>query len=201
MKTKYFIAIVIMLLMSTKSYSQKEYVSGYIISEDNDTIQGFLKDRKLDPNEKIYKKIKFKSEKRSRRRYGPNDIQGYKIGEDEFVSMWFNQSAEIFKFQIESVPSKGEKIFIKRIAKGYLSYYHIEFIDDSGLGSTGYFKRETEAKMIFVRTGLFGLNKKRLLTYFNDCPPLQNKIQDKIFTDPYEIIKFYNEWYEKEKLK
>jgi hypothetical protein len=183
--------------MSKKGYSQNEYINGYIISQDYDTIQGLIKDRKPEPFAKIYKKIKFKPKKSRRRRYGPDDIQGYKIGEDEFVSMWFSESAEYFKYKTESAPGKGEKHFFKVKAKGYLSYYHLESIDDSGLNNRGFFKRVNEEAMVSVRTGLFGLNKKRLNTYFNDCPTLQNKILDKTIKDPYEIVSFYNEWYEK----
>ena len=183
--------------MSPLVYSQNEYTNGYIISAENDTIQGFIKDRKPGPFEKIYKKIKFKSKKTHRRRYGPYDILGYKIGQDEFVSMWFSESAEYFKYRVESVPKKGEKIFIKRKVKGYLSYYQLESIDDSGLNNRGLFKRENEEELVNVRTGIFGLNRKRLNSYFNDCATLQNKIQDKTFTDPYEIVHFYNSWYEK----
>ena len=199
MKIKHFITIIIVIFMGTKGYSQDKYINGYIISEDNDTIQGLIKDRKPEPFEKIYKKIKFKSKKSRRRRYGPHDILGYKIGQDEFVSMWFNESAVYFKYRAESVPNKGEKQFIKLKAKGYLSYYHIESIDDSGLNNRGFFKRENEEALVFVRTGLFGLNRKRLILYFNDCVSLQNKIIDKSIKDPYEIVNFYNEWYEKEK--
>lgn len=199
MKIKYFITILIVFFMSMMGYSQNEYISGYIISEASDTIQGLIKDRKPEPFGKIYKKIKFKSKKSRRRRYGPNDIQGYKIGQEEFVSMWFSESAEFFKYKTESVPGKGEKHFFKLKARGYLSYYHLESIDDSGLNNRGFFKRESEEAMVSVRTGLFGLNKKRLNTYFNDCPTLQNEIQDKIITDPYEIVNFYNEWYKKAK--
>jgi len=199
MKSNHFLTICIVLFMSMKGYSQNEYISGYIISENNDTIQGLLKDRKPEPFGKIYKKIKFKSKKSRRRKYGPSDIQGYKIGQDEFVSLWFSESAEFFKYKTESVPGKGEKHFFKLKARGFLSYYHLEYLDDSGLNNRGFFKRENEEAMVSVRTGLFGLNKKRLKTYFNDCPTLQNKIQDKIITDPYEIFNFYNEWYEKAK--
>lgn len=199
MKIKYFITIIIVLFMSRKGYSQNEYINGYIISQENDTIQGLIKDRKPEPFAKIYKKIKFKSKKSRRWRYGPSDIQGYKIGQDEFVSMWFSESAEYFKYKTESNPGKGEKHFFKVKAKGYLSYYHLEYIDESGLNNRGFFKRENEEAMVSVRTGLFGLNKKRLKTYFNDCPTLQNKIQDKIIADPYEIVNFYNECYEKAK--
>ena len=35
------------------------------------------------------------------------------------------------------------------------------------------------------------------LIIFSDCPELQNKIQSKTFTNPYEIIVFYNDWVEK----
>jgi hypothetical protein len=200
MKIKHFITICIVLFLSTKVRSQEKFIIGYIISEDIDTIQGLIKDRKPEPFEKIFKKIKFKSKKSRRRRYGPNDILGYKIGQEEFVSMWFSESAVYFKYKVESVPNKGEKIFIKLKAKGYLSYYHLEYIDDSGLNNRGFFKRDDEDAMVFVRTGLFGLNRKRLNTYFNDCPTLQNKIQDKTITDPYDIVNFYNQWYDKTKL-
>jgi len=95
----------------------------------------------------------------------------------------------------ESSPNTGEKQFLKLIVKGYLSYYHSEYYNEDGnLDYTTYFKRKNETQLVFVRSGIFGLNKKQLANYFSDCPELQNKILDKTIKRPYEVIAFYNDW-------
>ena len=40
-------------------FSQKDYQKGYIVSNEGDTIQGFVKDRKEGAFGKLYKKIYF----------------------------------------------------------------------------------------------------------------------------------------------
>ena len=53
--------------------------------------------------------------------------------------------------------------------------------------------------MVYVRTGLFGLNKKRLISYFNDCKDLQQLIANKTLTSPYDVLRYYNDWHENKK--
>jgi len=195
------ILIVFLSYFSLTSFSQKHFVKGYVITTQNDTLFGFLKDRK-NPNNflrmstDLYKKIKFKDENGHKYKYAPTNLNGYKIGNYEFASVWIpdNVAGTIFG-NFGNSYNNIEKKFAKIIVKGYLSYYHYEYVDENGLNYTEYFKRENEYEVTFVRTGIFGLNKKALSRYFSDCPELVEMINSKKIKRPTEITNFYNNWY------
>jgi hypothetical protein len=42
--------------------------------------------------------------------------------------------------------------------------------------------------------GVFGLRRKRLSSFFSDCPELVKKIQSKEFKYVFEVVDFYNDW-------
>ena len=195
MRIKYLFTFIIFLcFISCNAFSQNGYLKGYVITNENDTLYGSLKDRKSEPFEKLYKKIRFKS-KKGRRQFSAYDIQAYKRGQDEFVSMWFNEDIFLFKSPVQSNSGRGKKQFFKLVLKGCLSYYHLEYIDEYGIDYKGFFKRDNETEMVHVRTSILGLNRKRLISYFCNCPPLQEKILNKTFNKPLELVEFYNEWY------
>jgi len=190
--------IFIFLFFNSFSYSNNEFEEGYIVTNDRDTIFGMIKDRKLGTFNKLYSKIIFKNEKGKKRKYGPADILAYKIGYDEFVSLWYLEGYYFFDLNIRSNENKGEKRFFKHIMKGPLNYFYLEYVEENGvIDHSGYYKRENEDLMLFVRTGIFGLNRKQLASYFKDCKPLQKKILDKTFSNPYEIVNYYNDWFVK----
>jgi hypothetical protein len=183
------------LLFTILIYAQKDYELGYIIKNDNDTLRGLVKDRKPPPFGKLYKKVYFKK-KHKRRKYSPGQIIGYKQGSREFESMWIDISNHLFNEKYTSIPNYGEKEFLKVVEKGYLTYYHREFEDSESdyIDEIGLFKRADENSLIRVTQGIFGLKKKKLKLYFNDCPELVKKIENKEFKSPIEIVRFYNSW-------
>jgi len=193
--TQVFILFIAFFLISLQIYSNNGFEDGYIITNATDTLYGQIKDRKLGTFSKLYTKIIFKNKKGRKKKYGAKDIIAYKRGGDEFVSLWFLENPYFFDLRATSVEGKGKILFFKHIMKGQLNYFYHEYVEENGIiDQSGYFKKEDDAEMIFVRTGLFGLNKKQLTSYFKDCPALQNKIMNKTFTKPYEIVNYYNNW-------
>lgn len=192
----------IFLFCSVLTFGQKNYVDGYVILNNHDTLYGKIKDRKIGGYPKLYPKIKFKSQDGKTKSYSPEHILGYKSGTSVFESLWFKDVGPLINPEGISQTGVGEKQFFKLVVKGYLSLYYLEYVNaDGNWDYTPYFKRENESTMVFVRYGLLGLNKKQLIAYFKDCPTLQTKIKTKAFTNPYEIIVFYNYWYSKQQLK
>ncbi|MCD6596143.1 MAG: hypothetical protein J7L04_00545 [Bacteroidales bacterium] len=186
------------LLLPVLVSGQKDYQTGYIITTRNDTLTGKVKDRKPPPFSKLYKKIRFKRNRLLKRKYGPQQIIAYKQGNNQFESLWIDVSQNIFKEIYTSVPDLGEKSFMKVIVKGYLTYYHWEFQDYESdyIDEISLFKRTNESSLARVTQGIFGLKKKRLAEYFQDCPELINKIEKGELTNPVEIAIFYNNWKE-----
>lgn len=187
------ILLIIFILFSISTHAQKGYEKGYVITNQNDTLVGLVKDRKQFPFGKLYKKVYFKN-KHKKKKYTPNQIKGYKQGSRKFESMWIDVSSHLINEKYSSVTNQGEKEFLKVIEKGYLTYYHREFeYDDSDyIDHIGLFKRENENHLVRVNQGAFGLRKKSLATYFHDCPELVNKIKNNELKTAIEITKFYN---------
>lgn len=192
------ILIFAFLILPFLSFGQKDYQSGYIITNKNDTLTGQVKDRKLPPFGKLYKKIRFKGNITIRRKYGAHQIAGYRQGDNQFESLWIDVSHDIFREKYTSIPNSGEKCFLKVILRGYLTYYHWEFQDPESeyIDKISLYKKKDEPSLVKVTQGVFGLKKKRLAEYFQDCPGLVNKIESGELKDPVEIAKFYNKWKE-----
>jgi len=188
--------IFVLFILPLSVFGQKDYQSGYIITNKNDTITGRLKDRKPPPFGKLYKKVRFKNKNIFARKYSPYKIRGYKQGDNQFESLWVEESNFFFREKYTSIPNAGDKVFLKVIVKGYLTYYHWEYEDGESdyVWSKDLFKRQDENSLIKVTQGVFGLKKKNLAEYFRDCPELVYKIENKEFKDPIEIASFYNEW-------
>lgn len=185
----------IFLIIPFFIFAQKDYQTGYIVTNNNDTIVGFVKDRKQPPFGKLYKKIYFKK-KHKKKKYSPNQILAYKQGDNLFESLWFQDNTYPFQGTYSGKPNYGSKAFLKVIVKGYLTYYHWEFEDPESdyIDFIGFFKRKNEDSFARVDQGIFGLKKKSLVKYFQDCPELVSKIESGGIKNPIEIVNFYNLW-------
>jgi len=178
-------------------FAQKDFHSGYIVTNENDTIIGFIKDRKEPPFGKLYDKVVFKKG-RKKKKYGPNDIIAYRRGNDQYESLWIQDNTYPFQGKYLSSPNYGSKSFLKVIVKGYLTYYHWEFEDSESdyIDTIGFYKREDEDFFARASQGIFGLKKKSLAKYFQDYPDLVSKIEYGEIKDPVEIVRIYNLWVE-----
>ncbi len=175
--------------------SQKDYDTGYIITNRNDTIIGFVKERKQPPFGKLFKKVYFKNND-EKRKYSPKQILGYKQGNREFESIWLDISGHLIEENYISKPNFGAKLFLKVDLRGYLTLYQMEIEDPESdyIDQIPLFKRKDENYLLRVTQGMFGLKKKKLKKYFKDNPELVNKIEKNELKTPIEIANFYNTW-------
>jgi hypothetical protein len=190
-----FSLLLFFLISYFLGYAQKDFQNGYIITNENDTLIGLVKDRKEPPFGKLYNKIVFKKGHK-KKKYGPNDISAYRKGNEQFEILWFQDNSYPFQGEYLSSPNYGNKSFFKVIVRGYLSYYHWEFEDAESdyIDVIDFYKREDEDFFARVSQGIFGLKKKSLGKYFNDYPELASKIEYGEIKNPVEIVKKYNLW-------
>lgn len=176
-------------------FAQKDFETGYIITNNKDTITGFVKDRKSFPFGKLYKKIYFKNAN-SKRKYSPLQILGYRQGDREFESLWLDISSNLIDETYISEKGLGEKQFLKVDQRGFLTLYQREITDSESdyIDQIPLFKRANENYLQRVTQGMFGLKVKKLQVYFKDCPQLLKKIENQELKTPYEIALFYNKW-------
>lgn len=188
------LSILILVLIPTICWSQSGYESGYIVTLQNDTIYGMVKDRDLGMFHQLYRKIKFKPEKGRKKRYSAYNVLAYRVGHNEFISIWIHSIRDMALVQrYTSRPGLGTKQFVKVIYRGKLNYYHWEYVDgeEDVIEWVPLFQRDKSEDMVRVTQGIFGLKKKRLAEYFRDCPTLINEIQAGNLKDPIEIIQYF----------
>ena len=184
------------VLTASVHAQKKGYSRGFMITLQGDTLQGFIKDRSSGPFMELYAKIRFKSKKpRRKRRFGPDDIQGYGYHDQYFESVPLQEEASFFKFKYET-NDNSERVFLKVIEKNqYLTYYHWEYVhdDNSYLDYVPLFYLHEKNEMARVTQGILGLKRKRLAAYFEDCPELVRGIKKKELNTALEVFKFYSD--------
>ncbi|HMP99415.1 MAG TPA: hypothetical protein PKC24_06505 [Cyclobacteriaceae bacterium] len=182
------------VLTSLTAHAQNGFQEGYIITNNGDTINGFIKDRREGSFADLYKQVRFKGKGMFTKKYSAHQISGYKRGNDIFESHWFEQDRRLLKENYYSRKGAGRKVFLKVVESAYLSLYYKEFLDQES-GFVDYFplfKREDEDYFVRVTQGISGLKKKRLAEYFRDCPDVLEQIENNMLKTPMQIAEYYN---------
>ncbi|QCX01989.1 hypothetical protein FGM00_18410 [Aggregatimonas sangjinii] len=187
--------ILFLLTIPLSLFGQKQYEKGFVVLNNQDTLYGFVRDRKPSPFGRLYKKIRFKGEK-GRSKYGPEQIRAYRKGGIIFESVWMQETGHFLSQNYTSIANVGEQRFLKVVVKGYLTYYQWEFedADSDYIDAIDLFKKKDDTSLIRVTQGLFGLKRKSLKRFFKDCPPLVKKLEKKEFKHPIDVANFYNSW-------
>jgi hypothetical protein len=194
---KYLLIISLILVLqinSTTVMAQSKYQNGYVVTIQNDTIFGQLRDRSPEPFGKIFRKVRMKGFWIFGKKYGPKDLNSYKIGDDIYESIWYDSYTELFSIFHISSSGEGEKVFMRLEIDGKLKLYWDEYRDpDSGYTEEiPFFKKEYSSEMVRVTQGIFGFKKKHLANLFSDCPELIKRMNDVFFQTPEEMAEFYN---------
>lgn len=194
-----FMKILIFFCLSLNAVfvcGQSKYEQGFVVTNQNDTIYGSFRDRSPEPFGKIFKKVRKNGFWFFGKRYGPKDIQSYQIGSRIYESLWYDSYSNFLNVNYRSVPNYGQKVFMRLEVDGKVKLYWDEFRDpDSGYElEIPFFKKANSGEMVRVTQGVFGLKRKQLEVFFEDCPELVQKIRSRELTSPFEIAKFYNKW-------
>ncbi len=168
--------------LSNSTFAQRDYEEGYIVTNENDTIYGKVKDRKTGPFSEIHEKVRFKG-KGMKKRFSASQIAAYKKGDFIFRTMFLNE----------------EKRFLKLVSEGFVSHYILEAQEQGEqlVLDIDYFKKDDDQRLVRVTQGVFGLKKKVITAFFKDCPPMAAKIKNKAFKYPHQVVDFYNDWRQK----
>lgn len=190
---KSVLLIIFLCCINLLSAQKKSFHHGYIIQHNGDTIQGWIKDRSPEPFVTLYPKIRFKQEGRGRTgKYGPDDIKGYGYQGQSFISMPLREESTFFKFRYYT-DAIAPPVFLKVIEQHEgLIYLEQLFVHDDNnyLDTFPLFYRPGTNEMVRVTQGIFGFRKKRLATYFYDCPVLVDEINN-----PHSSIRTVEELY------
>lgn len=182
-------------LMILPAHAQKKgYSRGYIITQEGETVEGWIMDRSTGTFLNLYPRIRFKAENALvRKKYGPDEILGYGLNDQHFESMPLTEESAFFRFRYYLNPD-SERVFLKVISREKdLTYYHWEYVDDESnyLDYVPLFWRDGSNEMVRVTQGILGLKRNRLMEYFWDCPDLVMAIEKKELNGTDEVYNFY----------
>jgi len=170
------------------------YVKGYVIDLNQDTIQGFVKLNKIGLASTSSSRVKFKSDQFIfSKRYSPNQILGYGFDNEHFVSLAISTRLRPFK-TVQVIDESVERQFLRVVKRSdKLTYYESFFTDEDNddLNRVPYFHIPYRPEMVRVTQGIFGLKKNRLSEYFEHCPELVEAINGKKITEPIQVYNYY----------
>ncbi len=189
---KYLLSCVALILLIHPSFSRNDFMNGYVVLNNGDTLYGEVKDRKEGFSAKLINPIIFKGEK-GRDRFRPDEIIAYNRGGANFHSIPYSSGNDLMGMTRIKV---GRRQFLRVYISGYLSLYEDEFVDGDGPNYDGnfYLIREDEMQYALVSMLFF---RKRLTEYFKDAPQIAEAIdnRDYRYRDIVKIVNEYNKWY------
>ncbi|HKK38558.1 MAG TPA: hypothetical protein VJ949_04030 [Cryomorphaceae bacterium] len=170
----------------------------YLILSIGDTLYGTVEhvDRRgLSPA--YYKKIRVTNANGKRRKYKRSGIESFRVDGVRYQAFWLNQSSDkivLLNPKYDIGPNRGEQYFLREISLGKLSHYQMEWWDqgDEGMNWMDLLIKEGDSYFIRATQGIFGLKRKTLSAYFENCPELAEKIEQKELKRVGEVVDLYN---------
>ena len=168
------------------SFCQENYLSGFIISLNGDTVQGFIDYRNWEnkPNE-INFQYDINGEKVS---YSPNDIKLFRVQDDIYVSSVVkreNSTQNINKLEYNpKFHFEIDTVFLQTLVLGEKSLYYCK----NNNGENNFFiKQNNQFELLEYKKYLKKINGKsnivenkkfvgQLLSYLNDCQSIHSRL-------------------------
>ena len=180
---KRFGYLVVGILSFQTVLAQENYIPGYIINHDDDTIQGFIDYRNWSKNPDI---IKFKKDISNEfKSLKPTDIREFGVQNDLYESGIVEK--EIASKYDQHSKLKVDTAFLQIIFSGKKSLF---FYKDANGRENFYIKHDTIFELLVYReylhynaqTGVSSLRKNKnylgqLIVYLNDCSAIASKLQ------------------------
>lgn len=187
------ILLILLLTFSTLCQAQKPgYKSGYIITLDGDTLQGWIKDRSPEPYVELYNRIRFIPDgKKRRKKLSPDGINGYGYEGIHFLSIpYFEEQVFFARTRYHSRPSDPRRFFKVIRFNEKLRYYEREYIHDDNFypDFVPFFHVPEKGEMVRVTQGILGYKKQRLTEYFDRCPDLSSEFEEVDIRSLYRFI-------------
>jgi len=185
-------------LLSLTALGQKNYAPGYVVLTSGDTLRGQVMDRRETfIGTELLTKIRLKPEGGGlRRKYRAKKLLAYRTNDNIYERHQLrSKGVSLLDAYYEIVPNDGEPVFLRVVSRGKLSHYQWEWVDEDNdhIDAADYFRKADELLLVRATQGVFGLKRKNLTEYFQDCPSLQEKIQQRAFKYPSEVADYYNQ--------
>lgn len=206
-RLNFFIFVLFGLIVFKSAYSQQNFLHGYIIGSDGDTLRGFIDYRNWDKNPEV---ILFKQAGSvSTVHLYPTDILEFGVKDEIYVSGIVNSEVSPTRSdKLESNPElhlQTDTIFLQTLYKGRKSLYHYKnasgrdnfYIEgDNGFEWLVYKKYLKDAE-----GGQITAENKRYLSqlalYLNDCASINSKLRKTLYkkTDLIRLFDYYYKFF------
>ncbi|MFT4772325.1 MAG: hypothetical protein ACI9CP_001959 [Cryomorphaceae bacterium] len=170
----------------------------YLIPNVGDTLYGKVEhiDRR-GASPEYYKKIRVTNAKGKRKKYKRVDLESFRVDNVRYEGFWLSQFSNkivLFNPKYSIDRENGERYFLRVMSTGHLSHYLMEWYEqgDSMRMKMDLLKKQEDEFFIRATQGVLGLKKKALIKYFQECPELSKKIEQKELKQVVEVIDFYN---------
>ena len=188
------IALIVLGILSFQLiFSQENYISGYVIKNNSDTVHGLIDYRNwsYNPNTINFKK-NMKDDPIS---FSPNDIKEFKVGKEVYVSGTIKSeisSSQTNQLSYEfSIKTKDHKTFVKTLIRGNKSLYYFKNIDEK---ENFYIKQDTSFELLIYKKFLTTKNIEDLITenkrficqltiYLADCKTIQTQLKNTTYSE------------------
>lgn len=195
--------IILGILIFHSSFSQKNYLPGYLVSIKGDTLHGFIDYRNWDKNPNIIYFLDINNIETTL--YTPTDIKLFSVHNETYISAIIkseNSSRNTNNLHFDSeLKITIDTTFLQVMIRGVKSLYYYK--NNNGIENF-YIKQNEkfellEYKMYFKNQGknhIITENKKfigQLVLYFNDCPSINSKLKDLRYFKKslYKLFRFY----------
>ncbi|HEV8514962.1 MAG TPA: hypothetical protein VGQ59_16875 [Cyclobacteriaceae bacterium] len=181
-----FVVLFSLFFLAQLKAQETGYQIGYIVTNENDTIKGMVKNKNLAPY-RVLTEIKFKKNNDGKMEiFSPVQLKGFQIGPAKYLSVDLKMNGF------------NEKSFVEVIVEGYLNYYELESSAFGAGKSVTYviLQRKGEKKQVYYSKSDLLFNFKKTLTeYLKDMPNLCEKINDGTYKkkDIEKIVNEYNQ--------
>lgn len=192
------ITLLLSLTVLTSGASQANGDKDYLVINTGDTVYGKVKHRKESSiYPKDYKKIRFTSANGKKKKFKRKDVAAFRSKGITYESYRLNQYRQkILFFDPKYVIDErhGEQYFLKVVSKGSLGHYLMEWYmqEDAALMSVALLKKRGAPFFMRATQGIFGLKRKALANYFQNCPEIRAKLEQKQLKRVTELVDFYN---------
>lgn len=192
------------LLIFQISFSQKNYLTGKVITLQHDTLTGYIDYRNWEVNPKI---ISFKKEITSEEIiYSPLEISGFQVSDEIYLSALVDSEISPSKINLprEAAPViRNEATFLQVLFEGSKSLYHSKNTEGN---DNFYIKKDSAIELLVYKKymreeggRLVTLENKKytgqLTLYLNNCSTIQSKLKSTAYNKK-ELLNLFNTYYQ-----
>lgn len=192
------------MLVFQMANSQENYISGYVIKNNGDTLSGFLDYRNWDNNPE---RIKFKANDGALLIFLPADIKAFAIANEAYLSGIIQTEVSTNETNLLNFETQfniqADTAFLQTLVAGKKSLYLYKTSEGK---ENFYVKNDTGFELLLYKKYLKAQGDKRairenkqyvsqLMTYLSDCSSVHSKLKNTLYK-PGSLVALFQHYYD-----